>query len=178
MKTIQKTSIGFAIGMLTSLASGVGSASTTVVDLNTSRTTVVQQCYSAAKTRRYTAFYESVRRSAHRAHRLAQLYEADAYRLSQLESGVIIDSEPYTGMVHSLREVENQIKEILQDVDPAFAKEAGLLELRRNLALARSNAVTAERMAWQTSAVPEISEGKTSGEALAAAAEYITNRIV
>ena len=177
MKTIQKTSIGFAISMLTSLASGVGSASTTATDLNTSRTAVVHQCSSAAKTRRISEFCVSVRRSAHKAHRLAQLFEADAYRLSQLEGDVIVDSEPYTGMGDSLRDVEDQIKEILQNVDDDFAKEAGLKELRRNLALARSNAVTAERMAWQTSASPEISEGATPGEAFAVAAEYMTNRI-
>jgi|TARA_A100001518_G_C1206127_1_gene48939 C4-dicarboxylate-specific signal transduction histidine kinase len=166
----KKTGVSIAIGFLAGLASGVGSASVVVEALAHSAPAPHVQPQHLRKSEPRQA----LRRAATKAKRLAQLLEVDIERLDSMPAGVDANAASYSALADALRYVERDVRQMLSELGKDTASDIGLLELRHNLAAARSKAVIAQRLAFQKTATPATHEGKTSGEALAAVADRMT----
>ncbi|WP_017430792.1 hypothetical protein [Vreelandella jeotgali] len=163
----QKTGIGVAIGFLAAFSGGVSTASA-AIESGMSHAPLVKK--SAARNED-AELRRSIKRMNSMAHRLSRLLRFDIIRLTEMPAGTEPGLDAAQGLEASLRSVEANVRDVLEIVDRPEAEELGLLELRRNLALARSNAVTIRRLAKQKTAAPETHTGQTPGEAFAAIAD-------
>lgn len=173
-----KSSMGFAVVLLTSLTSGVGMASSGATHyLSTAQapsTYNKQKGESSAKEELRAEFARAIRRS----HHLKKLLQNECIRISQAPHGATVDADAYQGFVDSLRNQERMVQEIIAMVNQDSAEEFRLLDLRKAAAEARSAATNAVRMAKQTTSRPAIMEGDTNGEAMEALANRFGQEIV
>lgn len=109
------------------------------------------------------------------ASRAARVFEKACVEIAEAGPGATAYHEPFAGVVHNLRKCEQAIKEAIDEADPALVED--LTSLRRSLAKARSNAVLAQHLAWQTTAHPETVEGESSGQALEALAGHMSSEL-
>lgn len=172
MNTAQaKTSVGMAITMMVSLASGVSAASTEVMHHAYADPGAKVRPASEQGSKSSIGLRDQIRRAIRSARNVARLAEYECSRLSELPDGAEADADAYSGLVASLRAQEQQVKAMIERVGQIEAEELGIAELRRQTAKARSATVAAERLARQTVLTPEVAEGRSSGEALRALAD-------
>lgn len=170
MNTVNlKSSIGFAISMFGALSSGVGVASTEVVHYS------VHQVPSAQKQENRRAerahILSEIVRANRRARHLAQIFQNECVRLSQMSDDAVVDPEAYQGLVDALRAQETMLRRTIAIVGRDEATEMGIMDLHRNTAKARSAASSATLLAKQTTNKPQVVEGAASGEAMKALAD-------
>ncbi|MBZ9558737.1 MULTISPECIES: hypothetical protein [unclassified Modicisalibacter] len=164
-----KSSIGFAISLLSLLSTGVGAASTEVMHYSMSQVVPVKQVES--RRTECQRILEEVSRANRRARHLAQIFQNECTRLSHLPDGVPVDHEAYEGLAEALRNQESALKRILAGMEHHEAEEFGFMDLRRNTAKARSAAASAAILAKQTTNKPEVVGGRASGKAMKALAD-------
>lgn len=119
----------------------------------------------------------SISQAEREASRAARVFEAACAEIAEAGPGATAYHEPFAGVVHNLRKCEQSIKEAMDEAGPVFSEELGLVALRRSIAKARSNAVLAQHLAWQTTARPETVEAESSGWALEALADHMSSEL-
>ena len=170
MNTVNlKSSIGFAISMFGALSSGVGMASIEATHYAVHQVPTTQKQESRRSERAH--IMSEIVRANRRARHLAQIFQNDCVRLSQMPDDAVVDPEAYQGLVDALRDQEGMLKRIVEMIGQEEAQEMGILELRRHTARARSAASSATLLAKQTVSKPRVIEGSASGEAMRALAD-------
>lgn len=164
-----KSSIGFAISMFGALSSGVGVASTEVVHYSVHQVPSAQKQESRRAERAY--ILSEIVRANRRARHLAQIFQNECVRLSQMPDDAVVDPEAYQGLVDALRAQETMLRRTIAIVGRDESTEMGIMDLQRNTAKARSAASSATLLAKQTTNKPQVVEGAASGEAMKALAD-------
>ncbi|QFT84982.1 hypothetical protein FIU88_08335 [Halomonas sp. THAF12] len=176
MNTVNlKSSIGFAISMFGALSSGVGMASVEATHYAVHQVPTAHKQESRRSERAH--IMGEIVRANRRARHLAQIFQNECVRLSQMPDDAVVDPEAYQGLVDALRDQEVMLKRIIEIVGRDEAEDMGIMELRRYTARARSAASNATLLAKQTVNKPRVVEGVASGEGMKALADRFDDEL-
>ncbi|WP_280547688.1 MULTISPECIES: hypothetical protein [unclassified Halomonas] len=169
-----KSSIALAVMMSGKLLAGVATAAMAVDNVSHSP---VAEPGSAVTRNDMHELKLAISKADREASRAARVFETACAEIAQAGPDASAYHEPFAGIVHNLRECEQFIKDAIDEAGPTFVAELGLASLRRSLAKARSNAVLAQHLAWQTTAQPDTVEAESSGRALEALADHMSSEL-
>lgn len=172
--TQSRSSIALAVMMSGQLFAGVATAAMAVDHVSHSP---VPAPGNAVKRDELHELKLAISQADRDASRSARVFETACAEIAEAGPGAIAYHEPFAGVVHNLRKCEQAIKDAIDEADPELVEELGLASLRRNVAKARSNAVLAQHLAWQTTAHPDTVEGESSGRSLEALADHMSSEL-